>query len=94
MRRRRPCTTWSPTTTHGLLADPAGKPAALDKLVRSRQPDVVDAAGWKAIDAAEIARGGDERPRDKFTAIADMLAAAATAPAPPMRERLLAGLRR
>ena len=78
----------------GLLADPAGKPAALDKFVRSRQPDVVDAAGWKAIDAAEVARGGDERPRDKFTAVADMLAAAATAPAPPMHERLLAGLRR
>ena len=78
----------------GLLADPAGKPAALDKFVRSRQPDVVDAAGWKAIDAAEVARGGDDRPRDKFTAVADMLAAAATAPVPPMRERLLAGLRR
>jgi ferredoxin/flavodoxin---NADP+ reductase len=78
----------------GLLAGPAGKPAALDKFVRSRQPDVVDAAGWKAIDAAEVARGGDERPRDKFTAVDDMLAAAATAPAPPMHERLLAGLRR
>jgi ferredoxin--NADP+ reductase len=78
----------------GLLVDPAGKPAALDKFVRSRQPDVVDAAGWKAIDAAEVARGGEERPRDKFTVVADMLAAAATAPAPPMRERLLAGLRR
>lgn len=78
----------------GLLADPAGKPAALDKFVRSRQPNVVDAAGWKAIDAAEVARGGDERPRDKFTTVADLLAAAATAPAPPMRERLLAGLRR
>lgn len=78
----------------GLLADPAGKPAALDRFVRGRQPNVVDAAGWKAIDAAEVARGGDERPRDKFTTVADMLAAAATAPAPPMRERLLAGLRR
>ncbi len=78
----------------GLLADPASKPAALDKFVRSRQPDVVDAAGWNAIDAAEVARGGDERPRDKFTAVTDMLAAAATAPAPPMHERLLAGLRR
>ena len=79
---------------HGLLADPVGKPAALDKLVRSRQPAVVDAEGWKAIDAAEIARGGEDRPRDKFTAIADMLAAAAAAPTPPMRQRLLAGLRR
>jgi ferredoxin/flavodoxin---NADP+ reductase len=78
----------------GLLADPVCRPAALDKLVRSRQPDMVDATGWKAIDAAEIARGGDDRPRDKFTTVAQMLAAAATAPASPVRERLLAGLRR
>src|SRR6185437_3830552 len=36
----------------GLLADPEdgrAKPAALDKLVRSRKPAVVDADGWKAI---------------------------------------------
>src|SRR4029450_9520673 len=79
---------------HGLLADPAGKPAALDKLVRGRQPAVVDAEGWKAIDAAEIARGGDERPRDKFTTTAEMLAVVASAPTPPVRQRLLAGLRR
>jgi ferredoxin/flavodoxin---NADP+ reductase len=78
----------------GLLTDPLGKPAALDKLVRSRQPAMVDAHGWKAIDAAEIARGGEERPRDKFTAVADMLAAAAAAPTPPVHQRLLAGLRR
>jgi ferredoxin--NADP+ reductase len=76
----------------GLLADPAAKPAALDKLVRSRQPMVVDAEGWKAIDAAEIARGGGERPRDKFTSIADMLAA--TAATPLVRRRLFAGLLR
>jgi ferredoxin--NADP+ reductase len=55
---------------------------------------VVDAEGWSAIDAAEIARGGDERPRDKFTTTAEMLAAAAAAPTPPMHQRLLAGLRR
>lgn len=78
----------------GLLADPAGGHGALDKLVRSRCPDVVDAAGWKAIDSAEIARGGGERPRKKFTNAADMLAAAAEAPPPPLHERLLAGLRR
>jgi ferredoxin--NADP+ reductase len=76
----------------GLLSDPVGK--ALDKLVRSRQPDVIDGAGWTAIDAAEIARGGGVRPRDKFTAVTDMLDAAAAAPTPPMRQRLLAGLRR
>jgi ferredoxin--NADP+ reductase len=78
---------------HGLLTDPVGKPAALDKLVRSRQPAVIDTPGWKAIDAAEIARGGEARPRAKFTVIADMLAAAA-APTPTVRQRLLAGLRR
>lgn len=78
----------------GLLADPTTRPAALDKLVRSRQPAVVDAAGWHAIDHAEIARGGENRPRDKFTAVPDMLTAAAGAPVPPMHRRLLAGLRR
>ncbi len=78
----------------GLLADPESRPSALDKLVRTRQPAMVDEKGWKAIDAAEIARGGDHRPRDKFTAIGAMLAAAAAAPAPPVHQRLLAGLRR
>jgi ferredoxin/flavodoxin---NADP+ reductase len=78
----------------GVLIDPAATPSALDKLIRTRQPAVVDAAGWKAIDQAEIARGGADRPRDKFTAIPDMLAAAATAPPPSIGQRLLAGLRR
>lgn len=77
----------------GVLTDPVHKPAALDKLVRTRQPAVVDAAGWHAIDAAEIARGGQDRPRDKFTSVADMLAIAATAPKPTVRQRVLAGLR-
>ncbi|GAS96540.1 ferredoxin/ferredoxin--NADP reductase [Mycolicibacterium canariasense] len=78
----------------GRLGDPVHKPAALDKLVRSRQPAVVDAAGLKAIDAAEIARGGEDRPRVKFTGIDEMLAAAATAPKPTVGQRLMAGLRR
>lgn len=77
----------------GRLRDPAHKPTVLDKLVRSRQPDLVDSAGWKAIDAAEVARGGEERPRVKFTAVADMLTAAADVPV-PLGQRLLAGLRR
>ena len=47
----------------GLLTDPAAKPAALDKLVRGRRPDMVDAAGWQAIDGAEIARGGRRADR-------------------------------
>jgi ferredoxin/flavodoxin---NADP+ reductase len=78
----------------GRLSDPTGSAAALGRLVRQRQPDLVDSAGWSAIDEAELARGGDDRPRDKFTSIADMLAAAATAPAPSLGQRLLAGLRR
>lgn len=73
----------------GLLSDPIAKPSALDKLVRERQPDIVDAAGWRAIDAAEVARGElSNRPRNKFTSIADMLEVAAAAPAPPLRHRL------
>jgi ferredoxin/flavodoxin---NADP+ reductase len=76
----------------GTLTDPVTKPDALDQLVHARQPDAVDVAGWAAIDAAEIARGMDDgRPRNKFTDIADMLAAAATAPPAPKR-RLLARL--
>jgi ferredoxin--NADP+ reductase len=79
----------------GRLTDPVAEPAALAELVRARQPDMVDSAGWRAIDAAEIARGSrDGRPRNKFTDVADLVAAAATAqPAPPLRRRLLARLR-
>src|SRR5581483_6030165 len=57
------------------LRDPAEKPSALDAMVRARQPDVVDAIGWQAIDAAEVSRGNlSDRPRIKFTSIDDMLA--------------------
>jgi ferredoxin--NADP+ reductase len=78
----------------GLLIDPSTTPRHLGQLIEARQPAVVDSAGWQAIDSAEIARGGDTRPRDKFTAIPDMLAAAASAPTPSLGQRLLAGLRR
>lgn len=65
----------------GLLTDPAGRGSLLDKLIRTRQPNVVDGAGWRAIDAAEIAEGAaDGRPRTKFTKVPDMLAAVAAAP--------------
>ena len=46
----------------------------LDRLIRTRQPDVVDAAGWRAIDAAERSRGvADGRPRTKLTTVPDLL---------------------
>ncbi|OBK37423.1 ferredoxin [Mycobacterium sp. 1165196.3] len=75
----------------GKLADPIAKPEALAGLVHARQPAAIDAAGWRAIDAAEIARGSEHgRPRIKFTDVSAMLAAAAAAePAPPQRRRLL-----
>src|SRR5271157_4702381 len=77
----------------GLLADPDGTPAGLDRLVRDRQPDVVDRAGWRVIDRAEIERGeADGKPRDKFTTVAEMLAVAA-GPRPRPRHRLAALLR-
>lgn len=58
----------------GLLANPQERSAALGRLLRARLPDVVDDAGWQAIDAAETARGvAAGRPRVKFTSVADML---------------------
>lgn len=72
------------------LAEPTAKNGALHELVHTRRPDLVDLAGWRAIDAAEIARGGADRPRDKFIDVADMVAAAAAAPKPTLRQRLLA----
>ncbi|PRC42091.1 ferredoxin, partial [Mycobacterium sp. ITM-2017-0098] len=78
----------------GLLPDPVHRSSALERFVRGRQPAMVDVDGWKAIDDAEIARGGGSRPRAKFTAVAEMTQAAAGAPAPPIHQRLLAGLRR
>jgi ferredoxin--NADP+ reductase len=63
-------------------------------MVHARQPDVIDAAGWKAIDSAEIARGSvDDRPRDKFTSVPEMLATASAAPPEPLLQRMLAALR-
>ncbi len=64
----------------GRLTDKVAKPQALDELVRARRPKAVGSAGWRAIDAAEVGRGGhDGRPRNKFTDFADMLAVAASA---------------
>jgi ferredoxin/flavodoxin---NADP+ reductase len=78
----------------GLLRDPIDKPSALGALVAKRQPAAVDATGWRAIDAAEVSRGSlGDRPRNKFTSVADMLAVAAAAPAPTLRRRLADRLR-
>lgn len=76
----------------GLLNDPRERPAALESLVRARQPDVVDVAGWRVIDAVETDRGEAlGRPRVKFTAVTEMLAVAAEARSHPKAR--LRGLR-
>lgn len=51
-----------------------GRPG-LDKLLESRGVDVVTFRDWQKIEAAEVARARDGSPREKFTAIADMLGA-------------------
>lgn len=64
----------------GLLHEPRARPAALNRLVRERAPQVIDAAGWRAIDAEEIARGAAVgRPRVKFTSVDEMLEVAGIA---------------
>ncbi len=69
----------------GSLPDPVAGLRALDELIRSRQPDLVDRSRWRAIDEAEIDRGrAGGRPRDKFTTVEGLLAVT-----PPGREGLL-----
>jgi ferredoxin--NADP+ reductase len=48
---------------------------AVDTLVRERQPETITFDDWKRIDAKEIENGeAQNRPRVKFTNVADMLA--------------------
>jgi ferredoxin--NADP+ reductase len=49
-------------------------PAAVERLVRQRQPHVVDWSDWLRLDALEIERGRTHgRPRVKFTRVDEML---------------------
>lgn len=76
----------------GALAQPPRQLGELTKLVRRRQPAVVDHQGWLAIDRAEISRGRSSgRPRDKFVSVSDMLRAAATAPKEPLWRKAIRG---
>jgi ferredoxin--NADP+ reductase len=52
--------------------------AAIEALLRERQPDLVTYAGWEAIDRRERALGEPAgRPRVKLTSIEELLRAAA-----------------
>ena len=54
----------------GRLTQPRRGRVDLDRLVLQRQPAVLDMRGWRAIDAAEIARGAaGDRPREKFLTV-------------------------
>ena len=62
----------------GVLGEPeAPQPEAVEDLLRERGVDFVSFAGWRAIDAAEVARGEPQgRPRVKFVRVEEMLEAA------------------
>lgn len=70
-------------TVEQLLADrekltPCAEPSsdAVEALLKSRGVRIVDTAGWRKIDAAEIAAGqAVGKPRERFTRIEEMLAA-------------------
>ena len=52
------------------------RPEAVDALLAARRVQVVDADGWRRIDAAEVAAGERTgQPRAKFTSVAGLLAA-------------------
>ena len=78
-----------------LLTEPIAGPRAVARMVHAQQPDVIDAAGWKAIDKAEIARGEAQgRPRVKFTRVPDMLDEVKDHSDLPLLQNLLRALRR
>ncbi|KLO31743.1 ferredoxin [Mycolicibacter heraklionensis] len=79
----------------GLLTEPIAGPRAIARMVHAHQPDVIDAAGWKAIDKAEIARGeAQDRPRVKFTRVPDMLDVVKDHSDLPLLQNLLGALKR
>ncbi|WP_414901300.1 FAD-dependent oxidoreductase [Sphingomonas flavalba] len=58
----------------GAASGKTGRPG-LDTLLAERAADVVTFRDWQKIEAAEVARARDGAPREKFTGIAEMIAA-------------------
>ena len=57
----------------GAVAAPVGTRASIAAVVAGRRPDVVDLAGWRAIDAEERRRGAQRgRARAKIVDVAEM----------------------
>ncbi|MGH3353829.1 MAG: FAD-dependent oxidoreductase [Nocardioides sp.] len=66
-----------------LVHEPVGDAKEITAVVRGRQPDMVDLAGWQAIDREEKRRGAESgRPRVKVTDVGEMRAIAARSPKP------------
>jgi len=61
----------------GITLQPAQpEPAAIERLIRERQPNYFTYEDWLRLNELEVARGKKEgRPRLKFTRVEDMLAA-------------------
>jgi len=67
----------------GEVPEPVGGAESIGSVVRSRQPRMVDLAGWQAIDREEKRRGAEaSRPRVKITDVEEMLRIAAAARKP------------
>lgn len=76
----------------GLLASPVGTGESIAAVVAGRRPEVVDLAGWRAIDAEERRRGGSHgRPRIKIVD-PDEMRRVVRAATPPRRRRRYASL--
>ena len=60
------------------IGDGGGKAGGdgFDRLADERQLSVMGFDDWKKIDEAEMTRARDGAPREKFVAVADMIAAA------------------
>ncbi len=60
---------------NGVLTRPVSTVRELNRLVKTRQPAVVDRAGWHAINGAELQRGAEQhRVRDKIVDRQEMAA--------------------
>ena len=88
--------TCSQETVAGLLDDldsallprPVGSLDSIAEVVRGRCPDVVDLAGWRAIDAEERRRGAVRgRPRAKIVDVDEMVRVASSPPRRRYAER-------
>jgi ferredoxin--NADP+ reductase len=67
------------------LGSPSGRKAGragLDQLLQRRGVGIVTFRDWQKIEAAEAARARAGSPREKFTAVSEMLAQLGIAPKP------------